>query len=668
MASEGDQTLEEPTSGADEGGGPALEERVRHQVAVAEFGRAALRATSEHEVLELAARLVCEGLDAARADVVEVVGDDVVPRAAAGSSLPEGPELAATLAQIALRTDEPLITFDAESDTRFDWPEGLGARSLVVAPITTRQRSFGCVCVFAEREHRFSSEDVFFVQSLTQVLSAALEREESETMFSAVFEGAPDAIVITEARSIVAANPAALELFGRPLGDLLGKVAEELSADPSGVRARLLRQRVGEVVETGVLRPNGEIRTVELSFRALEGSDRRVNIFRDVTERRRLQDQLVQSQKLEVVGQLSAGVAHDFNNLLLAVRGLGDLVLQELPEDSPVREDVEAIRLAGERGMEIVDRLLRSTRRAVPSARAVSPEDVLQEADALIRQLLPEDVDLQIALDAGSGNVFADAGELQHVVINLVVNARDAMPKGGRVSISLSQVAIDENRGAELGIAADLYNVLSVSDTGIGMDEETRSRIFEPFFTTKPAGTGSGLGLSMVYGFAQAASGAVVVESRPGEGATFALYLPDVEEAHHEASKASESLPQGQGTVLVVDYDELSRYVTGRALEELGYEVVMVSSGDEAIEIATQLEDLAAIVTDVVMPGLAGPELLQDLHALLPRTPILIISGHSDDMLVQRGISGDEWPLLAKPFTPEELGHALLALTRAAPQ
>ncbi len=662
MTGQGDSTPE-PT-GAD------LRQRVRHQVAVAEFGRAALKATSEHEIMELAARLACEALGAARADVVEIVGDTVVPRAAAGSELAEGPELAAALAEVALKEGEPVITSDASSDSRFDWPADVDPRSLVVAPITTRGHSYGCVCVFAEREHLFSSEDVFFIQSLTQVLSAALERGESETLFRAVFEGAPDAIVITEeGRGIVAANPAALELFARPLDDLLGKVAEDLSSDPAGIRDRLRQQEAGTVVETGVLRPGGEIRTVELSFRALEGSDRRVNMFRDVTERRRLQDQLVQSQKLEVVGQLSAGVAHDFNNLLLAVRGLGDLVLQELPEDSPVREDVEAIRLAGERGMEIVDRLLRSTRRAVPSASAVSPEDVLREADALIRQLLPEDVELQIALGDGSGNVLADAGELQHVLINLVVNARDAMPKGGRISISLSQVSIDENRAAELGLAPDVYNVLSVSDTGVGMDEETRSRLFEPFFTTKPAGTGSGLGLSMVYGFAQAASGAVEVESRPGEGATFVLYLPDVAEARHDPpAAASEELPQGHGTVLVVDYDELSRYVAGRALDELGYETVLVSSGDEAIEIAPQLEGLTAIVTDVVMPGIAGTELLQGLHAILPKAPILIISGHSDAMLEQRGISGNEWPLLAKPFTPDELGRALRTLIHAVGQ
>ena len=664
MAGEGDLTLEEPNGEAGEAAGPALKQRVRHQIAVAEFGRAALKATSEHEVLELAARLACEALDAARADVVEVVGEDVVPRAAAGSALPEAPQLAATLAQVALKNGEPLVTFDASSEGRFDWPEGVAARSLVVAPIKTRQRSFGCVCVFAEREHRFSSEDVFFVQSLTHVLSAALEREESETMFRTVFDGAPDAIVITEsARGIVAANPAALELFERSLDDLLGKAAEELSADPPALRARLTRQRAGEVVEAEVLRPSGEIRTVELSLRALQGSDRRVNIFRDVTERRRLQDQLLQSQKLEVAGQLSAGVAHDFNNLLLAVRGLSDLVLQDLPEDSPLREDVKAIRLAGERGMEIVDRLLRSTRRAVPAARVVSPENVLQEADALIRQVLPEDIDLQVLLDHGAGNVFADAGELQHVVLNLVVNARDAMPKGGRISISLSQTEVDESRSAELGIAPDAYIVLSVTDTGVGMDEQTRSRIFEPFFTTKAAGTGSGLGLSMVDGFARAASGTVAVESRPGEGATFALYLPLVEEAEQAPSAENEDLLQGRGTVLVVDNDELSRYVAGRALDLLGYEVVSVSSGDEAIEIAAQLEDLTAIIMDVVMPGLAGAELLERLQQLLPEAPILVMSGHSEDMLVQRGISGADWPLLAKPFTPWELGQALQALT-----
>jgi PAS domain S-box-containing protein len=373
---------------------------------------------------------------------------------------------------------------------------------------------------------------------------------------------------------------------------------------------------------------------------------------RDVTERRRLQEQHTQAQKMEAVGRLAGGVAHDFNNALTVITGYGHAVLGDLPADSPVRTHVAEMVKAGERAAELVRRLLAFSRKSVLAPRVLDLNEVVRGLEGMLRRLLGEDIDLVTSLRPCLGRVRADPGQLEQALINLAANARDAMPRGGRLTVETADLPAGEGRGPQV--------LLAVTDTGCGMTAEVRARAFEPFFTTKEKGRGTGLGLAMVHGFVRQSGGHVEAHSEPGHGTTFRLYLPRVQEevAGRTPHPGPPAAPRGTETVLLVEDEEGVRALVRQVLRAGGYTVLEAGDGARALRVAEMhLRPIHLLLTDVVMPEMGGRELAERLLALHPAARVLFTSGYTDDALVRHGVLEDEVAFLHKPFTPADLAR-----------
>jgi two-component system cell cycle sensor histidine kinase/response regulator CckA len=381
----------------------------------------------------------------------------------------------------------------------------------------------------------------------------------------------------------------------------------------------------------------------------------------DITERKQLEEQFHQAQKMEAVGRLAGGVAHDFNNLLTAILGSADLVLDSLTAGVPEREEVEEIRKAALRAADLTRQLLTFSRQQVIVPTVLNPNGVVANMDKLLRRLLGEDVELRAVLASDLGTAKADASQLEQVLLNLAVNARDAMPNGGKLTIETQNVELDQEyvRG-HLSAQPGPYVMVAVSDTGVGMDAATQARIFEPFFTTKEKGKGTGLGLATVYGIVKQSGGWIWVYSEPGHGTTFKVYLPRVVEVAAPAapSPAPPVSVRGSETVLVVEDDEMIRKLVQKVLKANGYTVLVAASGGDAERVAGQHDGpIHLLMTDVVMPGLNGREVARRLAATRAGIRVLYLSGYTDDAIVHHGVLEPGVAFLQKPFTPAVLGR-----------
>jgi two-component system, cell cycle sensor histidine kinase and response regulator CckA len=392
--------------------------------------------------------------------------------------------------------------------------------------------------------------------------------------------------------------------------------------------------------------------------------------FIDTTERKSLEAQVRQASKMEAVGQLAGGVAHDFNNLLTVIMSYGSMLLERLAPDDCNREDVQEIAAAADRAAALTRQLLAFSRKQVMQPQVMDINAVIGGVENMLRRIIGEDIELQISLDPSAKAINADPGQLQQVLMNLVVNARDAMPAGGRLQISTSnsRLSVESGEGALRAVDGE-YVVLTVSDTGTGMTREVQRRLFDPFFTTKDQGRGTGLGLSTVYGIVKQSSGEIFVHSELGEGSSFNVYFPRfVATPEHRVPvvKAVE-VPRGTETVLLVEDDANVRSLATRVLTGYGYKVLVASGGVEALAIASDSSTLIDVVlTDVVMPGINGRELLEQIVALRPGLATLFMSGYTDDEVVRRGVMHGEAVFLQKPFTPEQLARKVrLALDLA---
>ncbi len=442
--------------------------------------------------------------------------------------------------------------------------------------------------------------------------------------------------------------------------------------------AAALDAYVKEPVETFALdfrlsRPDGAVHHIEVRGRLFvdrEGKPVRVaGIAADVTARiqaqealRQREEQLRQAQKMEAVGRLAGGVAHDFNNLLSVIAGNVELVLDELPEESPLRKDLEEIAHASRRGSNLTQQLLAFSRKQVLQPRTQDLNDVVAGIERLLRRLIREDVALETRLCPDPVLVSVDVGGIEQVLINLVVNAQDAMPQGGRIVVAtaLDEGTVQCEHGGAGGSIAGPHVVLSVSDTGHGMDEETRRRIFEPFFTTKEIGKGTGLGLATVYGVVQQSGGCVDVCSEPGRGTTFTIRLPLVEgEAEADAPREVEDeCARGTETILVVEDEASVRALARKILARRGYVVLDAATGSEALELCRRSEvPIHLLVADVVLPGMGGQELAEQVLRLRPETRILFMSGYTEDEVIRRGALDSGIAFIAKPFSPAELAR-----------
>jgi PAS domain S-box-containing protein len=382
-----------------------------------------------------------------------------------------------------------------------------------------------------------------------------------------------------------------------------------------------------------------------------------VGIARDVTERRRLEEQLLQSRKMEAIGRLAGGVAHDFNNLLTTILGYGGMLLDQLGPDDPLRPDVEEIQRAGERAASLTQQLLAFSRKQVFEPSVLDLNAVVSEATRMLRRLIREDVQLLTSLEPDLGAVRADRSQLEQVLINLAVNARDAMPRGGELRIQTRNV--ERPAGAVPSGAAVL---LSVADTGAGIDAETRRRLFEPFFTTKERGKGTGLGLATVYGIVAQSGGEIWVESEPGRGTTFHVALPRVTEPVSPAGPRArpESPLGGSETLLLVEDEEAVRRLVSRRLESLGYAVLSAGNAEEAVGLWQAHRDrVRLLVTDVIMPGRSGPQLAVQLVASAPELKVIYVSGYTDSSIVEGGVLAAGTEFLQKPFEADALARRI---------
>jgi two-component system cell cycle sensor histidine kinase/response regulator CckA len=380
--------------------------------------------------------------------------------------------------------------------------------------------------------------------------------------------------------------------------------------------------------------------------------------FQDIDEQRKLEDQLRQSQKMDAIGQLAGGVAHDFNNLLSVILSYTTLIYEDLPEGEPLRYDIDEIHRAAERAADLTRQLLAFSRQQMLETRVLDLAQVVLGMEKMLRRLLGEHIELSLRLEEPGGRVRADVGQLEQLIMNLAVNARDAMPDGGKLTIETENVKLDGDSVADKhGVVAGRYVMLAVTDTGRGMDASTRARIFEPFFTTKEPGKGTGLGLSTVFGIVKQSQGHICVKSEPGMGTTFKIYLPRTDDLETLAPppRGSGTL-QGTETVLLVEDEEQVRVIMRTILRKNGYDVFDAPSSGEALLLCEQLgESIQLLITDVVMPRMNGRDLAARITRMRPKMRVLFVSGYVEHGMSHPGAADDGPHFLSKPVTPETL-------------
>ena len=378
-------------------------------------------------------------------------------------------------------------------------------------------------------------------------------------------------------------------------------------------------------------------------------------------ERRRLEAELLHSQKMEAIGRLAGGIAHDFNNLLTAIIGYSELIVSELDHASSLARDAEEIKRAAEQAAAMTQQLLAFGRRQVLQPALLNPNEVIGRMEKMLQRLIGETIELVTVLAPEIAMIRADRGQIEQVMMNLVINARDSMPNGGKITVETADASLDEAGASLLGLSAGDFVMATISDGGFGMDDETMSHIFEPFFTTKEQGEGTGLGLATVHGIVEQSNGAIRVASEIDKGSVFHVYLPVAQESVEE-ERAVVSLGDGRGTetLLLVEDEEMVRQLVARVLRDLGYEVFETSSGDEALSLSDSLDrSIDLLVTDVVMPGMSGRELAEILIVKRPATRVLFMSGYTDEAIVHHGVLDGEAEFIGKPFTPQELAHKI---------
>lgn len=517
-------------------------------------------------------------------------------------------------------------------------------------------------------------------------MASSLEQRESERkqaqeqlskLFQAVEQSPATVIIADTDGNIEYVNPKFTQLTGYTFEEVIGKNPRILK---SGETPLEQYQLLWETITSGGewrgefhnKKKNGELYWESASISPIRNPEGVITHFlgvkEDITEHKQaekemavLQEQLRQSQKMEAIGSLAGGVAHDFNNSLTVIKGYSQLLLTGLKKDDPLRPDIEEIQKAAERAANLTRQLLAFSRRQILDMKVLDLNNILRDLDKMLRRIIREDIELVTLFAEDLGTVKTDPGQMEQVIMNLAVNARDAMPNGGKLTIETANGILDQEYARKhIAVKPGHYIMLSVSDTGCGMTPEVRDRVFEPFFTTKEKGKGTGLGLSTVYGIVKQSGGNIWVYSEPGQGTTFKIYLPRVDEPleqlHEKAT--TEDTPRGNETILVVEDDEAVRKLAVRVLEKQGYTVLEAQQGNEALNVCQQRkEPFHLILVDVVMPDLSGRQLIESFKQIRQDFKVLYMSGYTDNAIVHHGVLEKGVNFIQKPFTFDGLAR-----------
>ncbi len=535
-----------------------------------------------------------------------------------------------------------------------------------------------------------------FMFDVTELLRAKEAIQKSEAKFQTIFNGMAVGIAQVDANGrIMESNQVLQKMLGYQGEELYNRVLEELVHPDDANQGSDLHKRLigGErdhyQIERRYLRKNGEIVWGRLSVSLPYGTEKppsyTIHMIEDITEWKRLEMQFLQFQKMETVGQLAGGIAHDLNNLFTILSGYSQLSLLEINEDHPLRGNLEEIEKTTARAAQLTHHLLAISRRQVLDMRVVDLNQVLRGLEKMLRRIIGEDIELILDLKTDLGKAKIDPGQIEQAILNLIVNARDAMPNGGKLIIETHNVELDETYArSHFNVIPGRYILLSVTDTGCGMSPEVKEKIFDPFFTTKGKGKGTGLGLSTVYGIVKQSGGYIWVYSEINQGTTFKIYLPCVDEEAEDLSsqKQTGDFPRGEETILLVEDEDSLRSLTAKVLRDQGYTVLEAANGDEAMRLAREPahekidlvllavkasslshhrepahEKIDLVLTDLVMPQMGGKELVEQFKHLHPESRILFISGYTDGIIIHQASLSPETPFLQKPFSPMELAR-----------
>jgi PAS domain S-box-containing protein len=514
------------------------------------------------------------------------------------------------------------------------------------------------------------------IQDIAEQKRTEKALRESEERYRQLVELSPEAVFVHINGKFVYINPAATRLFnlsapeeviGKSIFDFYHPDYHEVIRERS--KQIQDKRKPVESIEQKYIRADGQIIDVEVTGAPItyNGEQGVLTVARDISERVRadvekttLQEQLRQSQKMEGIGRLAGGIAHDFNNLLTVIKGYSQLSLSELRKGDPLRENIEEIRNAADRAADLTRQLLAFSRRQILEFKTLDLNQLTQDMEKMLRRIIGEDIELMIYPGEDLGSVRTDPGQLEQVIMNLAVNARDAMPSGGKLILETDNVFLDEEYARHhISVKPGSYVRLSITDTGCGMTPEVSEQIFEPFFTTKEIGKGTGLGLSTVYGIVKQSDGNIWVYSESGKGTTFKIYLPRMDEPVEVLIKKGElkDIPRGNETILVVEDEEVVRKLAVQILKKQGYEVLQAAEGGEALLVLEQHSGpIHLILTDVVMPGMSGPQLVERLQQVRKDFKVIYMSGYTDESVIYHGVQDGETNFMQKPFTLEMVG------------
>jgi PAS domain S-box-containing protein len=595
---------------------------------------------------------------------------------------------------MAIREGHSVYCQDFMRDPMFvPWREAAlqrGYRSGIFFPLRDEEtKIFGTLNIYSSEPHAFNADEIRLLDELAgdlafglSVLHARIERrraeealEESRAYLDQILNSLGDPLFVKNRdHEFVHVNDAFCAFDGRTRGELIGSNCFVTLPEET---ARVLRKRDDDAFSTGkedtsedaFYDHSGALHafiTKKSLLTDRSGNRQMVAVLRDITDYKRLQAQFQQSQKMEAIGILAGGVAHDFNNLLNVINGYCELLLEDFASNDSRRRDLEQISLAGKRATALTSQLLAFSRKQILQPEYLDLNSVVAGMDLMLRRLIRENIELVTIPQEGLGLINADPGQIQQVIMNLAINARDALPQGGKLSIETANVYLDQEYArAHPSVNPGAHVMLAISDNGMGMDDQTKAHLFEPFFTTKGKGKGTGLGLSTVYGIVKQSNGSIWVYSELTKGTTFKVYFPRVEDQAVPLQEKSEAEPSARGTetLLITEDDASLRALSARVLAERGYSVLQASNGKEALEIsANYAGEIHLVITDVIMPGMGGKELASQIAAARPGIKVLFVSGYTDNAIVHHGVLDPGVSFLQKPFTIENLTRKVRAV------